>query len=161
MSFSPVQLRRLVRLELTIAGLPVDGAAENLLMLTYATECIVGGRIHLWQVGGPALGIFQMEPRTHWDLWANYLAYRPPLAARVAGYIPAWAREEALVRDLGYQIRTARAQYLRFPEALPSADDIEGLARYWKRWWNTDRGKGAPEKAVAAYTAYCEEAKSV
>ena len=38
---------------------------------------------HRRQIGGPALGLFQMEPATHNDIWESYLKYRAQLAERV------------------------------------------------------------------------------
>lgn len=35
-----------------------------------------------------------------------------------------------------------RVHYLCFPRPLPTADDIPGLAKYWKDHYNTYRGAG-------------------
>ena len=49
-------------------------AAENLLLGTAAQESLLG--TYLKQNGnGPALGIYQMEPNTHKDIWIHYLNY--------------------------------------------------------------------------------------
>ena len=48
--------------------------AQWLLLGTAAVESS-GGR-YLYQIKGPARGIFQMEPRTGWDIWENYLVHR-------------------------------------------------------------------------------------
>ena len=45
----------------------------------------------------------------------------------------------------------ARVHYLRVPQPLPAADDIDGLARYWKAHWNTREGAGTPERFVESY----------
>ena len=45
----------------------------------------------------------------------------------------------------------ARIHYLRVPEALPAADDVVGLAAYWKRYYNTELGAGTVEKFVESY----------
>ena len=87
-----------------------------------------------------------IEPATHADIWRNYLAFRPLLALRVArlaaGAIP---RAEQLIWNLGYATAIARLVYYRRPEPLPHADDLAGLARYWKAHFNTALGAGAPE----------------
>ena len=41
--------------------------------------------------------------------------------------------------------------YLRARGALPPADDVEGMAKYWKRNYNTFLGKGKPEEFVRNY----------
>ena len=60
-------------------------AARELLLGTALQET---GLRNIQQVGGPALGYFQMEPATHDDIWENFLAYRPDLAARVKALLP-------------------------------------------------------------------------
>ena len=41
------------------------------------------------------------------------------------------------------------------PEALPEEQDIEGLARYAKKYWNTDEGKATWEDYFNAYCEHC------
>ena len=100
-------------------------------------------RLH--QVDGPALGIFQIEPATHADVWANYLAYRENLAGRVASLASEQPRLDQLVWNLAYATAIARLIYYRRPEPLPAADDLAGLARYWKAHFNTALGAGSVE----------------
>ena len=84
-----------------------------------------------------------MEPATHEDLWTNFLAYRPDLAARVNTFIAPWTdRVSTLVTNLAYATAMARVHYLRVPVPLPEAADHAGLARYWKAHYNTAAGKG-------------------
>lgn len=119
-------------------------AAELLLLRTAIAESTVGGRTSLKQIGGPALGIYQIEPGTNADVWKNYLAFRPLLAAKVLRFAAgAYPREEQLVWNLAYQTAIARLIYRRAPEALPPPDDLPAQARYWKRHFNTRRGKGS------------------
>ena len=75
------QLRELiVRPALVEVGLHSD-AAENLVMGTAAQESNLK---YVHQLGdGPAVGLFQMEPATHDDIWDNYLQYRDPLADKI------------------------------------------------------------------------------
>ena len=72
------QLRTLVKDVLTFLNLHSQ-AAEDLVMGTIAQESRMGTYIR--QLGnGPALGISQMEPATHNDIWNNFLAYKEPLS---------------------------------------------------------------------------------
>ncbi|MBI4185285.1 MAG: hypothetical protein HY521_14935 [Proteobacteria bacterium] len=125
-------------------------AAENLLVGTALHE---SGLAHLRQMGGgPALGVFQIEPATHDDLWRNTLRFRPELAARAARLAAAApSRVEQLATNLAYASAICRLLYWRVPEPLPAADDVDGLGRYWKRHYNTERGKGRAEDWAAAY----------
>jgi hypothetical protein len=54
-----------------------------------------------------------------------------------------------------FQIAIARMKYLRAPGALPAADDLPGLAAYYKRHWNTPLGAATVEAAMANYRRYC------
>ena len=83
-----VQLRREV-LRPTLRYLELwSPAAENLVIGTAAHES--GGCRYLTQIGGPALGLYQIEPATHDDLWTNFLAYRVELRAKTAALASVW-----------------------------------------------------------------------
>jgi hypothetical protein len=128
-------------------------AAENLLIGTALVESHL---TYLKQVpDGPALGLYQMESATHDDLWENWLTHRSMYARLVRHHIgdryPPPNRAQAMLWDLRYATMMCRLQYRRFPEALPSADRIDGLARYWKRHWNTSLGAGRVDKFVELY----------
>lgn len=116
-------------------------AAEALLLGTAAQES--RGRWLVQLGGGPARGIFQMEPATHSDIYENFLRYRPALAGAVRRLLaPSPADERQLVTNLAYAAAMCRIHYLRQRPALPEAGDIAGLARYWKRHYNTVEGAG-------------------
>jgi hypothetical protein len=125
-------------------------AAQNLLLGTAAVETEMGA--YLVQIRGPALGIYQIEPLTYRDVWDHWITHRPLIRAAVtafAGDYPCGA--DQLVGNLYYATAVARCIYRRDPAPLPAADDIEGLARTWKRVWNTSRGRGTVERFVEAY----------
>lgn len=130
-------------------------AASQLLMGTAAQESALGAYVK--QVSGPALGIFQMEPATHSDIWNNYLVYRIPLGSKISdatssSYMVGSA--ESLIWNLRYAAIMARVQYLRVPKALPELNNIDGLASYWKKWYNTPLGRGTESEFRANYKKY-------
>lgn len=128
-------------------------AAEELLVLTAAVESQGGTYIH--QIGGgPALGIYQMEPATHADIHDNFLRYKDGLKLRILPYVGHQLGDNHLVYDLAYATIMARIHYLRVRDPLPAADDISGLAQYWKDHYNTYLGAGTVSKAVYAYKKY-------
>lgn len=126
--------------------------AVNLLMGTAAQESHLG-RYRKQLGGGPALGIFQMEPATFDDIVKNYLRYKPELAARIerVARISRFKAEDLENNDL-LATCMARVHYLRVREAIPS--DLEGWARYWKRYYNTLLGKGTEEEFIANYKRF-------
>jgi hypothetical protein len=145
--------------------------AENLVIGTALVESVVGEEMALKQLGrGPALGIFQMEPMTHDDIWDNWLMRRPDAAQRVrylAGTgqwltgnrpnlpdTPVNARE--LVGNLNYAAAMCRIHYRRIAAPLPPAGNVEALGQYYKRYYNTYLGKGSVEEYVKRYKAFGE-----
>lgn len=154
MSIHTKQLKNIITRVLTDMELQ-SPAAIQLLLGTAAVESNLG--TYLQQIKGPALGVFQMEPTTLIDIWANYLAYRPLLVDKIKSITNRHkASEYALEVDIGYQIAMARVHYLRAPEALPKENGIEGLAYYWKRYYNTSQGRGSIEHFINSYFKYVE-----
>ena len=76
MSFDARQFRECIirpTLRALEPEIPHSLVAEELLMLTAAHESHLG--TYLKQKGGPALGIYQMEPATYRDLHENFLRF--------------------------------------------------------------------------------------
>ena len=155
MSIDAKQLRELV-IRPTLSYLELwSEEAEDLLMGTAAQESHLG--TYLMQLGGgPALGIFQMEPATHKDILVNYLSYRKDLESKVGASDEA----EGMVGNLYYATVMARIHYLRVPEALPNKSElsdtqyVQELASYWKSYYNTPLGKGTVEEFIENYRKY-------
>ena len=118
-------------------------AAMRLLIGTALTESKLE---YLHQVGGgPALGVYQMEPATHDDIWKNYLLFKLPLAQKMNGFNFNYLDSKQMVWNLKYATAMCRAHYLRVKAPLPDHNDISGMADYWKKHYNTEKGKGTPE----------------
>lgn len=157
MSINKHQLRDIVEDTLLEIGFFSPSAVE-LVLGTIAVES--RGGEYIKQIDGPALGIVQMEPATHRDIWKNYLKYNNSLAMRilVASGLPTplnldvYENEASLLLfNLKYAIAMCRVHYLRVPYALPDADDLQGLAHYWKTHYNTHLGAGTVQKFEEAY----------
>lgn len=121
----------------------------ELLMGTCAQESHLG-KYRRQLGGGPALGIFQMEPATFRDIRDNYLAYHEDLRNKIMEISGVSALEpEDLVENDRLAVCMARAHYSRVREAIPAS--LDGWARYWKQYYNTPLGKGTVEEFVANY----------
>ena len=139
------QLEGLIRR--VLAGLRLETeSAVRLLLGTAAQESAMGKYIRQLG-GGPALGIFQMEPATEKDIWANYLSYRSHISQLIYAVTGRQGPAPWLEWDLAYQIAMCRIHYLRVPEPLPRADWWE-MARYWKQHYNTPEGNGLEHEFV-------------
>tara|TARA_R110002020_G_scaffold471058_1_gene697468 strand:+ start:357 stop:818 length:462 start_codon:yes stop_codon:yes gene_type:complete len=101
---------------------------------------------YIAQTRGPALGIIQMEPATHDDVWTHGDSIQrnaellkivtPGLGVK---NVPSSNR---LIYDLRYNVFMARQKLFMAPGALPS--NIDDMAKYLKINWN------GPGKATAA-----------
>jgi len=124
---------------------------ERLLLGTACKESECGR----WLVqlgGGPALGIYQMEPATEIDIWKNFLRYRDDLIERVRAYVGFDHGASDLAGNLYYATAMCRIHYLRVPAQIP--EDLDGQARFWKKFYNTEKGKGTVEEYIAAWQRF-------
>jgi len=134
-------------LEYLDSEMPYSLAAENLLM---GTACHESRLTYLHQVGGgPARGLFQMEPATESDIWENFLSYRKPLETKIKHLCG--LRNLDLLANLPYQVAMARIKYWRSPESLPDPDDVQGMAKLWKQVYNTPLGRGTEQQFIDHY----------
>lgn len=127
-------------------------ASESQLLGTAVHES--GGLRYIRQLeGGPALSFYGIEPRTHDDLFENFLRYRPDLYRAVLRLTDAAApSKDALLHDMRYATAIARLIYFR--DKLPIPEDLEGQAAYWKRVWNTVEGRGTEAQYLENWRRY-------
>lgn len=128
------------------------------LNLVVGTGLVESAYIYLHQEGsGPALGLWQMEPATHDDLWKNYLPKFPQTMMQVQGLLPRKGMAQAadsdlLVGNLAYAAAMCRIKYMSAPEALPQSTNALALAEYWKQIYNSSLGAGVVDAShVAAF----------
>jgi len=125
-------------------------AASELLLGTAIQESRLTYLVQLG--GGPALGVFQMEPATFKDIWINYLAFRPSISKSVQSIAGVGAAEHAtaeqMVWHLAFAAAMCRVHYRRVPEAMPPAGDRPAQAEYWKEYYNTPLGAGTAEEYI-------------
>lgn len=149
--------------------------AEELLVATVAQESTGGLYLHQ-NDGGPALGIYQMEPKTHAYLWNTYLTEIDKnekdnnnpniniLGARIPnsfGYailktckytsIP---DPFCMVYNLWYATIMARVFYYFIDAPLPHHDDLDAIWDYYKLHWNTPKGKATKQEFTIKYQRY-------
>jgi len=134
--------------------------AENLI---FGTGLVESNYDYLKQWNnGVARSWWQIEPGMTGalDTIVNYLDYRKNLlgkcavAAKVAPFYFRVGVEEEEVRDLleiniSYAIIMCRLKYRRVPKKLPKT--VKGMANYWKKYYNSDLGKGDPKEFIERY----------
>lgn len=144
-----------------LQGLALDpGGLHAPMHLLLGTALHESHLIHRVQLGGgPARGLFQMEGNTHDDIWANFLAFRADLAAKVRVFLGADPQNAETLRtnDL-YAAAMTRVHYRRMGEIvgqkpIPPAGNIPAMAQYWKTFYNTVHGAGTTAKFIADWDA--------
>lgn len=139
MSVDPLQLRDLIIIPVLKNIDLYSEAAVNLLLGTAAQESALG--TYLVQINGTAKGLYQMEPETYYDI-ILWLRGHGEFAKLTENYrIPMNA--DQLIGNHWLATAYARLKYYRYPQPLPDKNDKLGLARYWKRVYNTPLGKGS------------------
>lgn len=143
--------RVLVIETLKALNLHTDDAVE--LVLGTAAQESAYGKYRKQLGGGPALGIFQMEPNTFHDILINFLAFKPDLKVRIMK-LSGVTELNASDLETNDVLATCmcRVHYLRVKEPIPV--DLQGWASYWKKWYNTPKGKGTDIEFMRNYKKY-------
>ena len=125
--------------------------ANFLSLCTAAIESNCG--YYIKQVGGPALGIWQMEPETHDDIWSecdalygNLGQIIPNLTNACFGHV----KPIYMVTNPMYACAMTRLKYSMDPAPLPDHNDIEAVYDYYKRIYNTPLGVSTFDKFKSA-----------
>jgi len=139
-----------------------DNADTNLLLGTFAQESTLGS-FDKQIGGGPALGIGQIEPRTNqlvlnWLIENNMGLYHKVMDIRgETTYnrtgITADINRVALQLNDKYNCAIARCLYLSISVPLPDENNIDGMARYWKQYYNSPQGAGTVAEWVHNYNS--------
>lgn len=103
---------------------------------------------HVRQVEGIALSWWQIEPATHDDIWSNFLgaSNRQYLIDGILQLTDRPGVAQELEVNPFYAAAMCRIHYMRFKPPLPEVDDRIGRAEYWKKFYNTNLGKGSVAK---------------
>lgn len=120
--------------------------AAFLLLCTAAIESNCG--YYIKQVGGPALGIWQMEPATLHDIYDNcdavstndHKAYKKLDRIDLFAVTDTETLEAGLLISPLYACAMARLKYSMDSAKLPDRHDIKAVYDYYKRIYNTPLG---------------------
>jgi hypothetical protein len=129
---------------LAAAGIPATQTAADLLMATAAIESGLG--TWLVQEGGPALGVFQIEPPSLDDLEMMLTA---PQKAALGALGSSQPLIDQLAGNLVLAAAICRLFYWHIPDPLP-ADTVSGLWGYYKQHYNTSLGAATEAEFLMA-----------
>jgi hypothetical protein len=107
-------------------------------------------------VDGPALSIYQIQPETYQGV-IDYIKPRQTLRQNILAscnfdVFPPPMQE--LITNLKYATIITRVHYSQFEEALPAANDKEGMWNYYKKYWNTKGGAATQNEFYANVKAF-------
>tara|TARA_Y100000593_G_scaffold24909_1_gene49598 strand:- start:1246 stop:1731 length:486 start_codon:yes stop_codon:yes gene_type:complete len=130
----------------------LDAYSDDALTLVMRTGMAETGYKTIRQYGGgPALSYWQVEPATAHDIVNNYVNYRKKYKDALLHLGCNFDKLEfSLFSNIAVASAFCRLQYLRYPKAIPSWDDMEAQAKYWKTAYNTELGKGTIEHFMEA-----------
>ena len=134
----------LVQPALLTAGL----GGLDALALVWAIGQAESGYRREHQVGGPALGYWQMEPATAYDVMAWAHRRRPGQARLLTEMMHGRPLIQALSNLPMFGALMCRVFFLRIPEPLPNWDNLTGIAQYWKDYYNTRDGAGTIQSFI-------------
>ncbi len=123
--------------------------ARMLLLSTAAIESNCG--YYIKQVGGPAEGIWQMEPDTHDDILANCDALKDKHFLVKVLSTQNNGMGNKLVINPAYACAMARLKYSMDIKALPHHNDKKSVYEYYKRIYNTELGASTWAKFQIAW----------
>ena len=140
-------IKKIIAYTLDKLDMDSDAARE----LIFATGKAESGYRALEQMGGPAVGFFQVEPATIQDVWDNYVFYRPQIKLDLYALgLDDSNMELSVMGSIILQAAFARLQYRRVKDPLPSVGDLEAQGKYWKQFYNTELGRGTIEHFLKA-----------
>lgn len=128
--------------------------ARQMLLAIAAQESSCGK--YFAQLGGPAQGPWQIEPRTHDDLFTNFLDYRPDLRDALEELLPTIPVDNVLVSSPLYCCGVARMLMYREPWHVPALNDRDGMWALYKEDYNTRLGKATKAEWDHNWAKYVE-----
>ena len=124
----------------------------RLLCLTIATESNMGQLTK--QIGGPARGITQVEPNTEKETLAWLSKHHPKTFEALRKLrVPAKVGIHEAEYNMAYSIGLAYGVY-RMKKADPSKKSAKELAKLYKKYYNTYKGKATIDGVMTKVLAY-------
>lgn len=147
----------------TLTGMGKKFASDDAVELVMGTGLVESRYKYIRQLGdGPARSFWQVEPATAVDNCQHYLTHRPGLMRMCAESsmvdikhwqtysVITWA--DILETNMSAGIIHCRLKYWRVPKRMPNT--TEGMANYWKEFYNTHQGAGHVEDYIDTVGKY-------
>lgn len=148
----------------TLKGMGHKYASKDAVSLVWATGLVESNYKYIRQISGPARGFFQIEPKTASSAIKHYFRFRKQISVRSAlvsntpdslwGSTDDKRWDAVLESNIVAGIIHCRIKYWRAPAKMP--DSLESYASYWKRYYNTIKGKGEADGFMRKVEKYAD-----
>jgi hypothetical protein len=131
--------------------------AVSLLLGTCAQESQLGRYLVQQGIGFKGgIGIYQIQALSYNSAWNKQVECSTAMKAKIRLYLGYQGQPapERMASDLSLATIMCRLYYYGIHQPLPKADDIQGQAEYWKKYYNTSMGKGTVEQFVKHYQEF-------
>ena len=132
----------------------IDSYSDDALAMVVRTGMAESGYRALkgYGEGNPAIGFWQIEPATMNDMITNYIHYRSHYKKNLISLGMNFENDTTLsvMSNMAVQAALCRLHYRRDKDPIPSWDDVEAQASYWKRVYNTVKGRGTVKHFIKA-----------
>ena len=132
----------------------IDSYSDDALALVVRTGMAESGYRALkgYGEGNPAIGFWQVEPATLNDMITNYIHYRSHYKKNLISLGMNFEKDTimSVMSNMAVQAALCRLHYRRDKDPIPSWDNLEGQASYWKRVYNTVEGRGTVKHFMKA-----------
>ena len=133
----------------------IDCYSDDALALVVRTGMAESGyrALKCYGEGNPAIGFWQMEPATMYDIVGNYIAYRPKYKVALEHLGMQFTGDDieiSVMSNMAVQAALCRIHYRRDRDPIPSWDDVEAQGSYWKKVYNTVKGRGTVKHFLEA-----------
>lgn len=147
----------------SLKTIPYSNNARRLCLLTPVVEsqCFKYKRQNVknFNIKKHGISYTNMEFPTFMDQYNNWLKYRPEMLEEVLSFSKydnfGIEMFKEMVDNLPLQIVLMRVRYLRVKESLPN--NVYGCAKYWKKYYNTYKGKGTVEHFLELVAYYFDK----
>ena len=133
----------------------LDCYSDDALALVVRTGMAESGYRALKGYGenNPAIGFWQIEPATLYDMMRNYIVYRPQYGKALEKLGMEFKGDDiemSVISNMAVQAALCRLHYRRDSKPIPSWDDLQAQGEYWKRVYNTSKGRGTIKHFIEA-----------
>ena len=124
----------------------VDSYSDDALAMVVRTGMAESGYRALkgYGEGNPAIGFWQVEPATMNDMIINYIHYRSHYKKNLISLGMNFEKDTimSVMSNMAVQAALCRLHYRRDSKPIPSWSNMEAQGKYWKRVYNTFKGRG-------------------